>query len=77
MGFVVDKVALIQVFLRLLPSSSVHIIPPVPHTHYFIHTFATDALWDAQWNTNCSSKRNQIFGNNNNESKFYSGRSQE
>jgi hypothetical protein len=32
-GFVVDKVALGQVFLRVLQFSTVSIIPPCPHTY--------------------------------------------
>jgi hypothetical protein len=33
MGFVVDKVALGQVFLRVIRFSSVNIIPPLLHIH--------------------------------------------
>jgi hypothetical protein len=36
-GFVVDKVALGQVFLQVLRFSSVIIIPPMLHTHSFIY----------------------------------------
>jgi hypothetical protein len=32
-GFVVDKVALVQVFLRVIRVSPVNIIPPLPHIH--------------------------------------------
>jgi hypothetical protein len=38
MIFVVDKVALGQVFLRLLRFPPVSIIPPVLHTHLYLHT---------------------------------------
>jgi hypothetical protein len=35
-GFVVDKVALGQIFLRILRSSPVNIIPPLFHIHSYI-----------------------------------------
>jgi len=36
-----DKVALGQVFLRLLPFSPVLIIPPMPHIHLHLHVTLT------------------------------------
>jgi len=36
MGYVAEKVALRQTFLRVLRLSHVSIIPPMPHNHSFV-----------------------------------------
>jgi hypothetical protein len=43
-GLVVDRVAMGQVFLRLLSFSSVSIIPSVLHIYSFIHSFNSHIL---------------------------------
>jgi predicted subunit of tRNA(5-methylaminomethyl-2-thiouridylate) methyltransferase len=44
--FVVNKVALRKILLSVLQISPVSIIPPMIHIHSFIHSFATDAIYN-------------------------------
>ena len=46
-GHYVSKVALWQIFLRVLQFSLLSIIPPVSHIHSFIHSFIHSSISDA------------------------------
>jgi hypothetical protein len=43
-GFLVAKVALEELFLKVLPFSPIRIIPPMHHFHSFIHSSNTNAI---------------------------------
>jgi len=43
-GFVLHKVTLGQIFLRVLRFPPVNVIPPMLHDHSFIHSSITDAV---------------------------------
>jgi hypothetical protein len=62
MTFVVDKVALGQVFLQVLRFSPVSIIPPMLHTHLLLHAFLNRRRNNETWEPSKSNALLELGG---------------